>query len=201
MKKIIVASNNYNKISEIKKILSKYQIEVLSLKDYGIDIEVEEDGSTFMENAYKKALEIYRLCNGSMVLADDSGLIVEALDGAPGIYSARFAGEHANYKKNNIKLLEMLKNIPHEGRTAKFTCAMVLIVDEKKVVKVEGHIDGYIASEEKGENGFGYDNLFYLPKYKMTFAQMNENLKNSISHRGNALKKLEEEFKKLNLEE
>jgi XTP/dITP diphosphohydrolase len=201
MKKIIVASNNYNKISEIKKILSKYKIEVLSLKDYGVDVEVEEDGSTFMENAYKKAFEIYRLCNGCMVLADDSGLIVDALDGAPGIYSARFAGEHANYKKNNIKLLEMLENIPRQGRTAKFTCAMVLIADEKKVVKVEGHIDGYIASEGKGENGFGYDSLFYLPKYKMTFAQMDENLKNSISHRGNALKKLEEEFKKLNLEE
>jgi XTP/dITP diphosphohydrolase len=201
MKKIIVASNNNNKIIEIKKILAKYKIEVLSLKDYGIDIEVIEDGSTFMENAYKKAWEIYSLSNECMVLADDSGLSVEALDGAPGVYSARFAGEHGNYKKNNIKLLKMLENIPYEGRKAKFTCAMVLIEGKDKIVKVEGHIDGYIAFEEKGKDGFGYDPLFYLPEYKMTFAEMNSTLKNSISHRGNALKKLDEEFKKLNLEE
>jgi XTP/dITP diphosphohydrolase len=201
MKKIIVASNNNNKIVEIKKILSKYKVEVLSLKEFGIDVEVEEDGTTFMENAYKKAEEVYHLCNGCMVLADDSGLCVEALDGAPGIYSARFAGEDANYKKNNIKLLDMLRDISHERRRARFTCAMVLIVEEEKVVKVEGHIDGYVALKGKGENGFGYDSLFYLPKYKMTFAEMNDTLKNSISHRGNALKKLEEEFKKLNLEE
>lgn len=201
MKKVIVASNNYNKIIEIKKILSKYNIEVLSLKDYGIDIEVTEDGSTFMENAYKKAWEIYCVSNGCMVLADDSGLCVEALDGAPGVYSARFAGEHGNYKKNNIKLLERLENVPFEERRAKFTCAMVLIEGKNKVVKVEGYINGYIGFEEKGENGFGFDPLFYLPDYKMTFAEMNDTLKNSISHRGNALKKLEQEFKKLNLEE
>lgn len=201
MKKIIVASNNNNKIIEIKKIMEKYRVEVLSLKDYGIDIEVEENGTTFMENALKKASEIYHLCPGCMVLADDSGLLVDALDGAPGIYSARFSGEHANYKKNNAKLLEMLKNIPGEERRAKFACAMVLIVEDEKIVKVEGHIDGYVAFEEKGENGFGYDSLFYLPNYEMTFAQMSDTLKNSISHRGNALKELGEEFKKLDLGE
>lgn len=201
MKKIIVASNNNNKIVEIKNILSKYNVEVLSLKEYGIDVEVEENGTTFMENALKKALEIYNLCDDCMVLADDSGLCVDALDGAPGIYSARFSGEHANYKKNNIKLLEILKNISYEERRAKFVCAMVLVVEDEKVIKVEGHIDGYVALEGKGENGFGYDSLFYIPNYKMTFAQMNDILKNSISHRGNALKKLDEEFKKLDLGE
>ncbi|AKN32704.1 nucleoside-triphosphate diphosphatase [Clostridium carboxidivorans P7] len=194
MKKLIVASNNKNKIIEIKEILSKYSIEVLSLKEANINIDVEEDGTTFMENAYKKANEIHKILKNEMVLADDSGLVVDCLDGAPGVYSARFAGEHGNNKKNNKKLLELLKEKDDKDKKAKFVCAMVLISDTGKVIKVQGEIEGIIINEERGSNGFGYDPVFYIPEYKMTFAQMKSDLKNSISHRANALKELEREI-------
>lgn len=195
MKKLIIASNNNHKILEIKNILSKYDIEVLSLNQAGINIEIEENGSTFMENALIKANTVFNLVKDSMVLADDSGLMVDALGGMPGIYSARFAGEHGNDKKNNIKLLEMMKGIPYEERNAKFVCAMALIVNKKNIIKVQGEISGIICEREIGQDGFGYDPLFYVPKYNKTFAQMGEKLKNSISHRAIALKKLENYIK------
>lgn len=197
MKKLIVASNNQKKIKEIKHILSKYQIEVVSLKEAGIDVDVIEDGDTFLENAYKKASEIHDIVKDYMVLADDSGLMVESLGGAPGVYSARFAGEHGNDKKNNEKLLSLLKDKNDIERKAKFVCAMVLIKDKNNVIKVQGEIEGIITTEEKGTDGFGYDPLFYIPKFHMTFAEMNSELKNSISHRAIALKKLEGEMKNL----
>jgi XTP/dITP diphosphohydrolase len=201
MKKLIVASNNEHKILEIKEILSKYSIEVLGLKETGINIDVEENGTTFIENAYKKATEIHNVLENVMVLADDSGLMVECLGGAPGVYSARFAGEHGNYEKNNKKLLDLLKENKDEDKKAKFVCAMVLISDKDAVIKVQGEIEGKIINEERGTNGFGYDPIFYIPEYKMTFAQMDSNLKNSISHRANALNKLEGEIKNLMGEE
>jgi len=197
MKRVIVASNNDHKIVEIKEILSKYSLEVVSLKEAGIDIDVEENGTTFMENAYIKASEIYKLAPDAMVLADDSGLMVDALGGAPGVYSARFAGEHGNYKKNNEKLLELLKGKPITDRNAKFVCAMVLIVNENRIIKVEGNVKGVIIDEERGQNGFGYDPLFFVPEYEMTFAEMNGDTKNLISHRGRALEELEVELRKL----
>lgn len=201
MKRLVVASNNIKKIKEIKEILAKYPIEVVSLKEAGIDVDVEEDGNTFIENSYKKASEIYKIADNSMVLADDSGLMVDCLDGAPGVYSARFAGEHGNDKKNNEKLLSLLKDKKIEERKAKFACAMVLIIGDGKVVKVQGEIEGRIVDEQKGENGFGYDPLFYVPEYNMTFAEMNSEIKNSISHRAKALKKLGGEINKLMREE
>ncbi len=201
MNRLIVASNNVKKIKEIKAILAKYPIDVVSLKEAGIDIDVEEDGNTFIENSYKKASEIYKIVNNSMVLADDSGLMVDCLDGAPGVYSARFAGEHGNDKKNNEKLLKLLEGKKIEERKAKFVCAMVLIIDDATVIKVQGEIKGRIIDEEKGENGFGYDPLFYVPEYDMTFAEMNSEIKNSISHRAKALKKLEGEINRLMREE
>lgn len=201
MRRLIVASNNAKKIKEIKQILGKYQIEVVSLKEAGIDIDVEEDGNTFIENSYKKASEIYKVVKGSMVLADDSGLSVDCLNGAPGIYSARFAGEHGNDKKNNEKLLDLLKDKKDEERKAKFICAIALIINDNKTVKVQGEIEGRIIDKERGSNGFGYDPLFYIPEYKMTFAEMDSELKNSISHRAKALKKIEGEIKKLMEEE
>jgi len=197
MKRVIVASNNEHKIVEIKEILSKYSLEVVSLKEAGIDIDVEENGTTFMENAYIKASEIYKLAPDAMVLADDSGLMVDALGGAPGVYSARFAGEHGNYKKNNEKLLELLKGKPITDRNAKFVCAMVLIVNENRIIKVEGNVKGVIIDEERGQNGFGYDPLFFVPEYEMTFAEMDGDTKNLISHRGRALEELEVELRKL----
>lgn len=198
MDKILVASNNAHKIAEIKEILSDFHYEIISLREAGIDIDVLEDGTTFMENANKKAMEIYKYCKGRyMVLSDDSGLSVDVLDGAPGVYSARFAGEHGNDEKNNEKLLEMMKGIPNEKRKAKFVCAMVLIMNVERIIRVQGEVEGYISEGENGLNGFGYDPLFYIPSYGMTFAEMDSNSKNLISHRGKALKMLREKLSEL----
>ena len=197
MKKLIVASNNEHKINEIKQILSQLPLEVISLKEANIDIDVEETGSTFMENAYLKASEIFKIAQGQMVLADDSGLSVESLNGAPGIFSARFAGVHGDNKANNEKLLCLLQGKNVEERRAKFICAMVLIVNEDEIVKVQGEADGVITDEFRGEEGFGYDPLFFVEKYNKTFAQMTSDEKNAISHRGKALNKLKSELDKL----
>ena len=197
MKKIIVASNNEHKIKEIKEILSQLPFEVLSLREANINIDVEETGSTFMDNAELKANEIYKIADRNMVLADDSGLVVESLNGAPGIFSARFAGEHSNTKANNEKLLYLLEGEKDEQRKAKFICAMVLIVDEEIIVKVQGEVEGIITAEFSGDEGFGYDPLFFIKEFNKTFAQMTSEEKNSISHRGRALEKLKSELEKL----
>lgn len=197
MKRIIVASNNAHKIKEIKQILEALEFEVISLKEAGINVDVEENGTTFMENAYIKASEIHKLHKEDLILADDSGLMVDALGGAPGVYSARYAGEHGNDKKNNEKLLAELKSNKIEERTARFVCAMVLITDDERVIKVQGEIEGYIKEELNGCGGFGYDPLFFVPEYKMTFGEMTEEMKNSISHRSRALSKLKEELQKI----
>lgn len=196
MKKLIIASNNAHKIKEIKAILKDFPFEIVSLKEAGIEVDVEETGSTFLENALIKAKEIYSLTDNAMVLSDDSGLMVDALDGAPGIYSARFAGEHGNDRKNNEKLLSLLEGKPFEERKARFVCAIVLIVGEYNTIKIQGEVEGYIKESLSGREGFGYDPLFYVPKYNMTFGEMSEELKNSISHRSAALEKLKEELKR-----
>lgn len=197
MKKLIVASNNNHKIIEIKQILSQFPFEVLSLAEANINIDVEETGTTFIENAYLKANEIFKIADGNMVLADDSGLSVDSLDGAPGIFSARFAGEHGNDKANNEKLLGLLDGRPEEQRRAKFICAMVLIVNKDEIVKVQGESEGVITAEFREEEGFGYDPLFFVEEYNKTFAQMTSDEKNAISHRGRALEKLKGELEKL----
>lgn len=191
MKKLIIASNNKNKIREIKQIFSDYPVEIFSMKEAGVNIDVVEDGNTFMENAYKKAKQIHDI-TGGMVLTDDSGIMVKGLNGAPGIYSARFCGEHGNDKKNNEKLLKLLSEKSEDDRKAKFVCAIVLILENNEPLKVIGEVNGVVAHKELGENNFGYDPLFYVPEYNMTFAQMPAELKNSISHRANALKALKE---------
>ncbi|MGO5065199.1 XTP/dITP diphosphatase [Clostridium sporogenes] len=195
-KEVIVASNNKDKIREIKEILREFNINALSMKEAGIDIDIEEDGNTFMENAYKKASTIHEILPNYMVIADDSGLMVDVLNGAPGIYSARFAGEHGNYKKNNKKLLRELEGKKAEERSAKFVCSIVFIINKDNVIKVQGEINGVIGEKEIGEDGFGYDPLFYIPEYNKTFAQMDSKTKNSISHRGEALKNLKFELGK-----
>lgn len=196
MKKVIVASNNQHKILEIKEILKEFDLEVVSLKEAGIDIDVEETGTTFMENAWIKAKAIYDICEDVLVLSDDSGLSVEVLNGAPGIYSARYSGEHGNSIENNKKLIRELNGVPFKERKAKFVCAMVLIVDEENIIKVQGEVNGLILEEYKECEGFGYDPLFYVPELKATFNDVPSQVKNSISHRGNALAKLTEEMKK-----
>lgn len=187
---IIVASNNEHKIIEIKNILKGLDYNVISLKDAGIDIEVVEDGETFEENAYKKAKEIFNIVKDAYVLSDDSGLMVDALGGKPGVYSARFSGEGANYEKNNHKLIELMKDVKDEERGASFVSVMILIKNEREIIKVRGEVRGEILREKNGESGFGYDPLFYIEELKKTYGEMTEEEKNSNSHRGRALEKL-----------
>ena len=196
MRKLIVASNNAHKILEIKEMLSKFDLQVLSLKEAGINVDVEENGTTFMENALIKARAIKALCEDAMVLSDDSGLAVEALNGEPGIYSARYCGEHGNDVENNKKLIREMAGIPFEDRKAKFVCAMALIVDNKNEVQVQGEVDGFILESYEPCEGFGYDPLFYVPELKATFNDVSSEVKNSMSHRGRALEKLTVEIEK-----
>lgn len=195
MKKLIVASNNEHKIKEIKEIMNDLPLKIVSLKEASIFIDVEEDGKTFMENSYKKAKEIvdYLRLNGGedfMVMADDSGLEVDYLNGEPGVYSARYAGEHGNSQKNNEKLLQNMKDVPKEKREAKFVCSIVLITSNLKEIRVEGKTYGIISETYSGADGFGYDPLFFVPEFNMTFAEMTSEQKNAISHRGRALDEL-----------
>lgn len=196
LNKLLVATGNKGKLVEIRQILK--DTEVLGLKDVNIDVDVEETGTTFAENAYIKAYEISKL-SGLPVLADDSGLLVDALDGAPGVYSARFAGEDANDDDNVNKLLGLLSHIPENERHARFACAMCLIFPDGRKIEAFGvSCEGYIINEKRGENGFGYDPVFYSPDYNKTFSQMSMEEKNKVSHRKAALmelsQKLDREF-------
>lgn len=197
MKRIILASNNIKKIKELKEILKGYPYEVYSLKDMNIDIEVEEDGVTFEENAEKKATEIYKylLDKGEsdfIVLSDDSGLEVDCLNGEPGVYSARYAGEHGNDYKNNLKLLQEMKDFKGDERSARFVCVIAVVFDDGTVKTVRGEVEGYIMDEIKTKDGFGYDPLFFYKGFNKTFGEATPEEKNEISHRGNALKKLKD---------
>ena len=189
--KLIIASNNAHKLIEIKAILGDHFEEILSMREAGIEHETIEDGSTFMENARKKAREIMEI-SGCCALADDSGLCVDALDGAPGIYSARFCGRHGDDPANNRLLLEKLDGC--EDRGAHYTCAMALALPDGSMLEAEGYLYGQIAREEAGSNGFGYDPLFYLPDHGCTAAQISPEEKNRISHRAEALHKLVEKW-------
>lgn len=186
--KIFLATGNKHKIEEIKKIFSREDIEILSIKD-GIEIpEVIEDGKTFEENSKKKALEISKFTN-MITIADDSGICVEALGGAPGVYSARYSGENATDESNNKKLIENLKGI--ENRNAKFVCVITLAKPTGETYSFTGEISGEIIDEPRGKFGFGYDPYFYVKEYGKTTAEM-EDFKNKISHRARALAKLKE---------
>ena len=189
--KLIIASNNAHKLAEIKAILGDYFGEILSLREAGIEHETVEDGETFLANAEKKAREIAEL-SGCCALADDSGLCVDALGGAPGIYSARFAGEHGNDAANRRLLLERLQGVTDRG--AHFTCAIALVRPDGSEVTAEGKFYGEIGTEERGSNGFGYDSLFYVPELGMTNAEMTSEQKNAVSHRALALKELVEKL-------
>ncbi|MBQ8528512.1 MAG: RdgB/HAM1 family non-canonical purine NTP pyrophosphatase [Clostridia bacterium] len=182
--KLIIASNNSHKIGEIKKILSDKFDEILSLREAGIDHETVEDGTTFMENALKKAREISEI-SGECALADDSGICVDALGGAPGIFSARFAGEHGNDEKNNELLLEKLRGAT--DRSAHYTAAIALVYPDGKEVTFEGYMYGKIIHAPRGTGGFGYDPLFVLDGEERTVAEMTPEEKNAVSHRANAL--------------
>ena len=183
--KLIIASNNAHKLVEIKAILGDRFDEILSLREAGIEHETVEDGMTFLENAAKKAREIAAL-SGCCALADDSGLCVDALGGAPGIYSARYSGVHGDDKANNRKLLTDMKDVPDEERGAHFTCAIVLARPDGTEVSAEGFFYGVIAHGESGSNGFGYDPLFLPDGWDRTFAELPREVKCTFSHRARA---------------
>jgi len=188
---IIAATNNKNKLQEIRDILSDIGYKVLSLQDVGIEVDIEETGKTFRENALIKAREIHKL-TGKASLADDSGLEVFALNGEPGVYSARYAGVEGvgKDKANNKKLLENMKNVPEDKRQARFVSAIAFIFPDGREIVTEGYVNGMIGYEEKGENGFGYDPLFIVEGLDKTMAELEPSEKNKISHRANALKEL-----------
>lgn len=202
-KKIVLSSGNKNKVKEIKNILKDMDFDVISKDDLGfIDFDVIEDKETLEDNAYKKAFELKELIDKSfedkiftssiMVLADDTGLFVDALNGEPGVYSARYAGEQASYQNNNKLLLEKLSNVPMEKRTAKFKTVIVIIRENNKLLVAEGICNGKIAFEPRGKNGFGYDPLFIVDGTNKTFSEMSDEEKNIISHRAKAIQNLRE---------
>ena len=195
MKQIILATKNKNKLVEVKAVLGN-DYEVLSMEDIGIDVDVEENGTTFEENATIKAEAICKIC-GKPVMADDSGLEIDYLDKKPGVLSARFLGHDTSYDIKNAKILEMLEDVPEEKRTARFVCSIAVAFPDRDTVVVRDTIEGIIGYA--GENGFGYDPIFYVPELKKTTAQLSMEEKNKISHRGKALVKMANRLKDMNL--
>lgn len=189
---LVIATQNQNKLAEFKEILKDSNIEIRSLSDFGPIPEVIEDGATFDENAYKKAYHTARVL-GLPAIADDSGLVVETLDGAPGIYSARYAGPNATDKENCSKLLENLKG--KMNRKCHFSCVLSIAVPSGPALTYESRCDGVILHKPQGTSGFGYDPLFYYEEYGKTFAEITSEQKNSVSHRGKALKEVKDELK------
>ena len=187
---VVAASRNRHKIEEIDAITKKFGMHIISRDEAGgPDIEITEDGQTFEDNSLKKAREIMKLC-GQITIADDSGLMVDCLDGAPGVYSARFAGEDGNDEKNNQKLLMLLEGVPEEKRTAEFVSVITMVYPDGNIITARGECRGRIITEPAGDNGFGYDPLFVPDGYDRTFAQLTAEEKNSVSHRAAALEKL-----------
>lgn len=191
MQRLIFATGNKNKMIEIREILKDLNLEILSMKEAGISIDAEENGTTFEENATIKALAVAEKCD-DIVLADDSGLEIDYLDKAPGVYSARFMGEDTSYDIKNQALIDKLEGVPKEERTARFVCAISAVVPGHEPITVRGTIEGYIGWEPAGENGFGYDPIFYLHDLDCSTAQLSMEEKNARSHRGNALRAIRE---------
>ena len=193
MKKIIFATGNQNKMREIREIYEDLGYEILSMKEAGISVDIVEDGKTFEENALFKARAFADQVD-DFVLADDSGLEIDYLNKEPGIYSARYMGEDTSYDIKNANLIERLDGVPKEKRTARFVCAVAAVFPDGSEKVVRGTIEGYIGWEPEGENGFGYDPIFYVDAYGCSTAAMSREEKNAISHRGNALRKMKEEL-------
>lgn len=183
--KVILASKNQHKLTELSAILSQLGFEIALESEYGLDIDVEETGTTFEENSFLKADAVMK-ASGLPVLADDSGLMVDALDGAPGVYSARY-GHKASDKERMAYLLENMKDVPEERRGAKFVCVITCLFPDGRKIVARGECPGVIARAPHGENGFGYDPVFYLPELGMTYAELPSEQKNAISHRARAL--------------
>ncbi len=194
--KIIFATGNQDKMKEIRMILGDLKLPVVSLKEAGIDVDIVEDGKTFEENAIIKAKEIMKL-TGCVTLADDSGLEVDYINKEPGIYSARYLGTDTGYDVKNQSIIDRLKDAKGDERSARFVCAIAACLPDGSVLTTEGTIEGVIGYEEKGENGFGYDPILYVPEYGMTTGQMNPEDKNKISHRGKALRLMKKKLENI----
>lgn len=204
--KIIFATGNAGKMHEIRMILGDLGIEILSMKEAGIVLDIEENGTTYEENALIKARAVAeevkkRQMGNVIVLSDDSGIEVKALNNEPGIYSARYMGENTSYAIKNANLIERLGELRGEDRAARFVCSIAAVLPDMKEITTRGIIEGQIGLKEEGENGFGFDPIFYVPRFGKTTAQLTEEEKNEVSHRGLALKMMKEELKKLQVVE
>lgn len=190
-KKIVFATGNQDKLEEIRMILADLDVEIVSMKEEGVSIDIEENGTTFEENAVIKAKAVAE-CTDAIVLADDSGLEIDYLNKEPGIYSARYMGEDTSYEIKNQNLLDRLSGVPKEERTARFVCAIAAVLPDKEVIVKRETIEGYIGYEPAGENGFGYDPIFYVDEYNCSTAQLPAEKKNELSHRGKALRAMKD---------
>lgn len=193
--KIVFATGNKGKVKEIQEILQDMDVEVVTMKEEGINIDIVEDGATYEENALIKARSVAQYTD-AIVMADDSGLEVDAMDKAPGVFSARFMGEDTSYRIKNAEIIKRLEGKVGEERSARFVCAIAAVFPDKSEVTTRATIEGQIDFEEKGENGFGYDPIFYVPEFGKTTAELSPEEKNQVSHRGKALRLMKEELKK-----
>ena len=193
MKEIIFATTNQNKVREVGMMCNNPDLKLLTLRDIGLDVDIVEDGSTFEENAIIKAKTIMKM-TGKIALADDSGLEVDYLNGEPGIYSARYLGEDTSYDIKNQAILDRMKGVPKEKRSARFVCAIAAVLPNKEVLVVRETIEGYIGYEVAGCNGFGYDPIFYVDEFGCSTAELSEEEKNKVSHRGKALRVMREKL-------
>lgn len=192
---MIFATGNAGKMKEIRRIMADTSMEILSMKEAGIWPDIQEDGGTYEENALIKARAVAALTD-TLVLADDSGLEVDWLDREPGIHSARYMGEDTPYSVKNADIIARLEGVPEEKRTARFVCAIAAVFPDGRELTVRAAIEGRIGYEERGGNGFGYDPIFYVPELHKTTAELTEDEKNQVSHRGRALRLMKEELKK-----
>jgi len=193
--RIIFATGNAGKIKEIQMIMADTGMEVISMKEAGIIVDIEENGSTYEENALIKARAV-AACTDDIVMADDSGLEVDALNKEPGVLSARYLGEDTPYSIKNAEIIRRLSGVPDEKRSARFVCAIATVLPDGRELTTRAAIEGRIGYEEKGSHGFGYDPIFYVPQFEKTTAELTEEQKNQISHRGKALQLMKEELKK-----
>lgn len=194
--RIIFATGNEGKMREIRMIMEDLGLEILSMKEAGLKADIEENGTTFEENAVIKAKGIAALCE-DIVLADDSGLEIDALNREPGVLSARYMGEDTDYHIKNMSLVNRLEGVPDEQRTARFVCAIAAALPDGRVLETKAAMEGRIGYEERGENGFGYDPIFMLPEYGLSTAEISPELKNELSHRGIALRLMKEKLKEV----
>ena len=197
MERLIFATGNEGKMREIRDILADTYPEILSMKEAGIRPDIKENGKSYEENALIKARAVAKEAPGELVLADDSGLEIDYLGKEPGVYSARYLGEDTPYSIKNAELIRRLEGVPEEERTARFVCAIAAVLPDGREITVRAAIEGRIGYEEKGSNGFGYDPIFYVPEFGKTTAELTEEEKNQVSHRGKALRLMKEELKKL----